>query len=92
MPDADLEQLDARPDPGVHAIFEYQTPLVPIADERGDVNYRCAHCHAIVIQGIRAGLEPKAPPPGLIIRCSDCGEYNLFRMSFRTHDREFASD
>lgn len=91
MPDTELEPLEARPDPAVQAIFEYQTPLVPTADQRGDVNYLCGHCRAIVIQGIRAGLEPKAPPPGLIIRCSNCSKYSLFRMSFKTHDREFAS-
>jgi hypothetical protein len=56
MPDAELESLDARPDPKVRAIFEYQTPLFQIPDQRGDVNYLCGRCRAIVIQlGARTG-------------------------------------
>lgn len=90
MSDVELEPLPARPDPKVQAIFEFATPLLPIDSQRGDVNRLCGHCRAVLIQGINGDVEPLAPPPGLAIRCSKCTRYSLFRMSFATHDAEFA--
>ena len=90
MPDVELEPLQSRPDPKIHAVYEYAQPLEPIADQRGDVNWLCGHCRAVVVDGIRPGIEPLAPPPGLTFRCPACGKYNLFRMSPGAYDREFA--
>jgi hypothetical protein len=90
MPDVELERLESRPDPKVHAVYEYAEPLEPLPDQRGDDNWVCGHCHAVVVRGIRAGIEPLAPVPGLVFRCPTCGKYNLFRMSPGALDREFA--
>ena len=53
MPNITLKALEGRPDPKIHAVVENAAPLEPIHGQRGDDNWLCGHCDAIVVKGIR---------------------------------------